>query len=60
MATWRKYVGKPELRDLGNFVVVDNNIMGEFDEFKANTIEPGVIFLPSIDFLDHQRNETTT
>ena len=45
--------GKSKLRDLGNFVVVDNRLMEEFDEFKANTIEPGVILLPYCDLLQY-------
>ena len=50
---WRKYAGKPELRDLGNFVVVNDNLMKEFDEFKASTVEPGEIMLPSCDLLQY-------
>ena len=50
---WKKYSGKSKLRDLGNFVVVDNRLMEEFDEFKPNMIEPGVILLPSCDLLQY-------
>ena len=34
-------------------MVVNDNLMEEFDEFKASTVEPGVIKLPSCDLLQY-------
>ena len=34
-------------------MVVNDNLMEEFDEFKASTVEPGVIMLPSCDLLQY-------
>ena len=34
-------------------LVVNDNLMEEFDEFKASTVEPGEIMLPSCDLLQY-------
>ena len=34
-------------------MVVNDNLMEEFDEFKASTVEPGEIMLPSCDLLQY-------
>ena len=34
-------------------MVVNDNLMEEFDDFKASTVEPGEIMLPSCDLLQY-------
>ena len=42
----REYCGKPQLKDLIDFVIIDTVLHDDFDSFKASTVQKGFSFVP--------------
>ena len=50
---WRRYCGIPSLQEVRNFVIVSEEELDDFEEFKANNTKPGICDLVVIELLEY-------